>query len=534
MVRRPWPGCDTRVVDRLTAPHRRPDRPRGGLLLLGLAERRLDLVLSLALLALLALSRLAAFPASIWEQDEAYFSAAVVALDVSRQHPQPPWCPLWIRLGRLVRACGAAPAASLQLVSLAFAVWLPLPLVALWRRLLPEPGLAVGSAVLVAAAPVVWLLSGRAFAGTAATALTAAALACWVADVDLEGDRRRPAVGSLLAALAVLVRPQLAPPLVVAGLLVARRRAVGWRRVVLPGVAVVALGGLAFAIAAGGPGALWRAAVGHAAYHFSRLGEVDRSLAASGLARGLGHPAAALAWLAAAAVGAVVLLRRPTTRAAATVVVAALATLLAETVGLANAAHPRYWVPVLALSAGLVVAAAEAIRPRLGVLAVVVASVWSAAVVGPQLAAYRSRLSPPLAALRFASARAAAERIPMVVDRSLVAFVDAERVAGRLAVPVLFDHLLEGGVVAPPETAVAVFDDGHGELVAGGVERRVFRCDPALACRLSQGRFLAVTVVDGARFLRPPVLAGGAADGAAMRGGAVAHSGPWKNPDRSP
>ena len=112
--------------------------PLGSLHLFGLADRRLDLVLSTALVLLVLVSRVAAFPASIWEQDEAYFAAAVVHFDPAAGAPHPPWFPLWIGLGSLVHLTGIEGARSLQLVGLAASVWILFPLTSLWSTLLPR------------------------------------------------------------------------------------------------------------------------------------------------------------------------------------------------------------------------------------------------------------------------------------------------------------------------------------------------------------------------------------------------------------
>ncbi len=57
-----------------------PSNPLLDLQLAGLDHPALDRVLTLSLLTLLAVSRVAAFPSSIWDQDEAYFSATVMPI----------------------------------------------------------------------------------------------------------------------------------------------------------------------------------------------------------------------------------------------------------------------------------------------------------------------------------------------------------------------------------------------------------------------------------------------------------------------
>jgi len=55
------------VVRRCVAPAVRPPP-------FSLQSRRLDLLVTAALIGIVVLSRIAAFPASIWDQDEAYFA----------------------------------------------------------------------------------------------------------------------------------------------------------------------------------------------------------------------------------------------------------------------------------------------------------------------------------------------------------------------------------------------------------------------------------------------------------------------------
>ena len=118
---------------------------------------RQRLVVSVALVALIGISRLVVIPASIWEQDEAYFAAAVVEISIGDSQPHPPFFPLWIGLGKLVHLAGVPPAASLQWLSAVLGTLLLLPLTTLWSRVLTLR-LAVAASVLGLMAPGVWLL----------------------------------------------------------------------------------------------------------------------------------------------------------------------------------------------------------------------------------------------------------------------------------------------------------------------------------------------------------------------------------------
>lgn len=469
-------------------------------------RRRLELgrgsaecALAAMLVLLVVASRFAAFPASVWEQDEAYLAAAVARLDVAASQPHPPFFPLWIGLGRLATvAAGVAPGAALGLVGSILGSLVVVPLVVLWRRLLPAP-LAVAAAVLSLAVPGVWLLAGRAFSGTAATALLVVALTAW----SLPGAGVwRLVAGSLAAGACVLVRPQLALAVVaatVAAAVIHGRRRLGW----LAGPAVaVAVGGAAAFVAVGGGGALvWAQLVEHLGWHLGRLGEARRGLLSSGLADVLGHPVAAVAWCAAGLAGALSLAADAERRHGLWLVLAPLVATAATVFLVSNPAHPRYAVPLVVLSGGLVL---EGVR-RLGgdrwaVAAAAVAVAVSAAVVVPVTARYRREPSPVVAALEYGAARAAARQGTLVVDRRLHAFVRLrqETVAGDP--PVLFDHVLELGAVPPPPPgrAVAVLDRGREPLVAGAETVRTFSCREPLLRRLAQERYLDVTVADGA------------------------------------
>jgi len=61
--------------------------------LFGLQNRRLDIVVTLLLIVLVALSRILALPASIWDHDEAYFATGVIEFAPLDNHSHPPWFP---------------------------------------------------------------------------------------------------------------------------------------------------------------------------------------------------------------------------------------------------------------------------------------------------------------------------------------------------------------------------------------------------------------------------------------------------------
>jgi hypothetical protein len=455
-------------------------------------------VVMAAVFAVVCLSRLAVFPASIWEQDEAYFAAAVVEINLAASAPHPPFFPLWIAIGRLVSLLGLEPAAGLQLASACLGSLMFFPLVVLWSRVM-KPALAMAAAVLGLAVPGVWLLSGRAFSGTAATAMLVAALACWTGP---EPNRRWLAAGSSAAGFAMLIRPHFA--LVVAAVVVVLlvgRAGRQWFALIAPAVVVVIVGAAAFVIAAGGPGPVWAAVSRHAAVHFGALPDAHRGLLDSGLARTLGHPLIALVWSVLVAVGGWSALRSKTGREASMPIVTALVASTVLVFGLSNPAHPRYAVPLVILSCGLVVIGLERLLGERRTLVSVAAAVAGAgAVVLPVATTCRQQESPPLRALAEADRLADQRGGVVVIDRTLHSFVVFREATGESSAPAIFDHVLEFGTTppAPASRTVMVFDGDHAALLVDCEDRRIFACPPGLLRRISQDRFLDVTVADGA------------------------------------
>jgi hypothetical protein len=496
--RRPW----WRAAD-----GSRPSSPFFSLRLFGLENARLDVALSVAVLALVVVSRVAAFPASIWEQDEAYFAAAVIDFDPADNHPHPPWFLLWILLGKLVSALGAEPALGLQILSAVFGVWILYPLTALWSSLLRRES-AVGASLLFLATPVAWVLAGRAFTGTAATALLVLALACWI---RAPHERAWVVAGSLAAAASVLLRPHFAAPLVVAVVFAWVQLDRPLRRwLVAPAAAVLAAGGALLVAASGGWTPLWIGLQQHLSYHFERLPGATWSFAASGLARGLGHSVVAVTWVVLALIGFVALLRSRVRRDVTALVLGSLVPILITVYLLSDPTHARYAVPILALTGGPVVVGTAVILGRTSVAAIAVAMLSFALVVLPPMPGYRNIDSPPLRALEQAAAVARERGGVLVVDRTLVSFVEYLQASHRVAEPVVFDHYFELGASAPPPAAstVAVFDIGHDKLLLDAEERRSVSCEIPILRRLSQNRFIDLTVAEGAELANPSGVAG--------------------------
>jgi hypothetical protein len=485
----------------LPVPH-----PLGTLHLLGLRRPGLDTALTLALLAALLVSRLAVLPASIWEQDEAYFAAAVARFEPLHNQPHPPWFPLWIVLGKLATVLVADPARALCWCSLVASVWMLFPLSAAWSLVL-ERRHAVAASALFLVLPGPWLLSARAFSGTCATAFLALAVASLWSPVP----RRRLLTGALAAAACVLVRPHLAVA-VVPVVAVAAFRARGWGerlRLVAPLLLGVALTAGWIVVEAGGLRPLATALSDHAMLHFSQLRAFEYRFADSGLARALVVPWVAVAWIAVAAWGvrSLLLTRRPAENVIP-LLGAVLAPLLVLVFAASNPTHTRYTVPVLAMSSGLVVAAASSLlRARAaaaGIIAVA-AACWQ---VLPAAAVLRRDLSPPVASVRHALGTARETGAVVVVDRTLVAFVRLELERRPSGATLLWAYQVAQGETPPPPPALTafVFDHGHGGLLSTADRRTTYSVSSPLLRRIAQDRFLDVTVAEGAvlRPARPP------------------------------
>jgi hypothetical protein len=452
---------------------------------------------TIALVLVVALTRWAVFPASVWEQDEAYFAAAVVELDLGDSRPHAPFFPLWIGLGRALHALGLPPAVGLQLLNAVSSVLMLVGLMVMWKPWLGRT-LASAAALLVLLVPGVWLLSSRAFTGIAATACLVGALALW----SRSGARDTVLVaGSVAAGLSVLIRPQFALVALVAALVVLLPME-RWRRiaVAVPAVLVVGMGFLLFVVAAGGPAEVFSALGRHAESHFGALASADAGWLGSGAARVLVHPAVLAGWTILTLVGAATALRSATGRAAGAPSAAALVAALVVVFGLSNPAHPRYAVPIVVLSGGFVVGGLRRVAGEKGALVSVAAAVTvSAAVVLPVGGEIRNTPSPPIRALERAEHLARDRGATVVADRTLHAFVRYRQVTGHTAVPLLFDHVFSVGVEPPPPSeTVMVVDSGRSGGSIAGERTEVFACETALLRRLGQGRFLEIRVVDGA------------------------------------
>jgi hypothetical protein len=470
--------------------------------LLGLADRRLDLALTLAAAALLAASRVLLLANGPWEQDEAIFARSVLVFAPAQHFPHPPFFPGWIAAGFMLKPVIGDPLLAFQLLSVAASVAVLWPLAFLGRRVAP-PAVALASALAVSFLPGTWVFSVRGFSCTAAALLALGAAAMAVQGLaGLEG--RRFLVFSLLVAAAFLVRPVLAPLLALLWLAAAcgvRPRG----HVVLAGAtgaALAVVGFLPFVTAAGGPAGFVALFRSHAGEHFGAVEATATRIADLGMVAGLGGvwPAAAAAVLALAGLAA--WWRRAGWQLAA--VYAALVVGLVLSLLYAHVpTFPRYSVPLLLALAPLLAGALAWLPAAAGTGVALAAGAASAAAWLPLLLEQHSTRFPMWAAAVTACEQARdAERPTRVLGGrggwAFVSYCDAlMRARGeagsmpapdnwpyRFRAPMGAEHWL---VVTSAWNDVLPFERTREVVRFEGVSWR--------AERLSQHRFLTASVV---------------------------------------
>ena len=325
----------------------------------GLGSRNLDLGLTLATVAVLALSRFALLASGPWEWDETIFARGMLDFSLAAHFPQPPGFPGLLALGHLLLPLAGTPYAALQLVSASASVAALWPLAALGRRVAP-PAVATSAALLVLFLPGPWLYSVRGFSSTAAV-LPALAAAALLAD-GLRG--RRATVFTLLLTASFLIRPVLLPTVALLWL-IGIRSVRPWRRV-LPGIALgtaaVAVAVVVMARLEGGWAAFVEPFVTHGSFHVDRLHRNTRILAELGLLKGVGSMAAAGLLAVVSAAGLVVWWKRVGSRAALAWI-AVLGLTSAQLIMLQNRSYARYAVGVQMATAPLVAGAASLVAP---------------------------------------------------------------------------------------------------------------------------------------------------------------------------
>jgi hypothetical protein len=495
------------AVSWMTSVSERPF-PLFSLRLLGLQHRWMDVAASLALLLVLVASRWAAFPATIWEQDEAYFGCGVISFDATTNHPHPPWFPLWIAVGKATAPIVDQPTRGLQIVSACASIWTLFPLLSLWCCWLRRE-LALAATLLYLFNPAAWVLSSRAFSEPLALLLLLMVLAIWL---GREPSSSRNLAGSIVIGLCLLTRAHFALPLLAVGCyqLV---RSTTWRQrlaVVVPSLLLLGVGYGVVAIDTGGVGPLMTAMSRHGEYHFGELAEARLTFGDSGIARAFLVPVAALIWFGLALLGAVVAWSRQQRFVGLPVLLLLVALPLVILVyGLSWAGHVRYALPLVALGWGFALIGLGRLIGRWSLPIAALLLIGQVLPIVPELAAYRSTASPPVQAVERCLTEARRRGAVVVTDRTLASFFEYERLWHGAPVTVLHDSQIGTDTPPPPGwLTVAIFDENHGSFVGGTGGATTFRCDQRWLRRLSQGRYLDITVATEAevysvRFANP-------------------------------
>jgi hypothetical protein len=140
-----------------------------------------------ALTAAIALTRLYALSRSLWDWDEALFSAGVRAYDVTQHHPHPPGFPLFMLAAKLVHLLVRDEFRSVQAVTLLGAIGLFPALFFLARALRWPFAVAAGGAALYAFFPAVWIFGGTGFSDIPSTTLVLIACTLFLRDKVIAG-----------------------------------------------------------------------------------------------------------------------------------------------------------------------------------------------------------------------------------------------------------------------------------------------------------------------------------------------------------
>jgi hypothetical protein len=153
----------------------------------------------------IAVTRVYALSRSLWDWDEALFSTAVRAYDVTQHHPHPPGFPLFVLAAKFIHLFVADEFRSVQAVTLLGAAGLFPALFFLARELRFSFSVAACGAALYCFFPAVWIFGGTAFSDVPSTTLVVLACACLLRGA---GDGRAYALGAILLAISAGFRSQ--------------------------------------------------------------------------------------------------------------------------------------------------------------------------------------------------------------------------------------------------------------------------------------------------------------------------------------
>jgi hypothetical protein len=130
-------------------------RPR-----LALLARTHDLPIALGLLLICFITRLIAFPASLWEWDDILFARALHQYNLSEHSPHPPGFPVFVAMARVAYWILKDEHLALSTVSLIFTSLLAPALFYFYREVFCDRRIALAGALLGSFAPNIWVHSG--------------------------------------------------------------------------------------------------------------------------------------------------------------------------------------------------------------------------------------------------------------------------------------------------------------------------------------------------------------------------------------
>ncbi|MCP4898570.1 MAG: DUF2723 domain-containing protein [bacterium] len=395
-------------------------------------------------LGFLLVIRLLLIPGEPWEQDEALFSAAAFDTNIAEHRPHPPGFPLWVLVGKIGLWLVGDPVFALQAVSAISSVAIIFFLAKIFAQILGSARLGQAAALLYALLPGVWFHSSRAFSTSPSLFLTVVGL--WLL---LRPARSNLYGGAAMMATALLVRPVMAPIILVAalaGLIHRRDRLINIAKSTVLALGIIVVGFIPLIIDAGGIASFFEPLLVHGRNHGGGLAKISWNWSELGPTRAVGGAIPAVFGLT------LVLLgwwqwrsRHPKTAWGWLMVAVATAAwiLLAH-----NRTYPRYSLPLLACCCGpCVVGLNILVRRTRWVVPITALLGFSATLwVAPAAFTVIRQPFPGLAALASANADHSANTI--IVDGGLSPFSDLLTVSRRGRLPTYWRPLIAQGTVS--------------------------------------------------------------------------------------
>ncbi len=420
-----------------------------------------------ALGALIVLvTRWASAPKTFWESDELLFAAAVKKFEPLASHPHPPGYPLYVGIGKFATAITGDIFVALVAVSLIACVVGFIALALTFRRIVEDPDVAVGAALLFYFSAAMLVHGTLPLSDSPAIACTA--LAFYAMTFFPDEATERTAIGLGLATSAAIgIRPQLVVPLFPVSLFVLVRRG-NVRRIAAGLISFTVLSAAWFAQlveAARGWEKFWLWETHQAAYVAEHDAAASRGAHTAGeiASRFIFHPwgpkAIALPIMFLALLGAIALFRRRASRALPLLAFCAIHIVFALDV-MDPADGPRYALPALMgvallVACGLDLVGKVARIKLVPIIGIVTIGIVSWVYVAPIIVTRHRVASPDAAAAEWGNAQFAPGTV-VLYDLSL-----------RPQAEVMFDRFravfIDRGLAAyydHPDVPLVAFGDG--------------------------------------------------------------------------